>query len=155
MFLLDTNVVSELRKLPAGRANPGVVTWAASVSSAAMYLSVVSAHELEIGVLLAERSDPTKGRVLRSWLNDTVLPAFEGRILPVDYAVGIQSATLHVPDPVPCRDAFIGATALVHAMTVVTRNATDFERFPGAAVLNPWTYMPGQKNDPCKAATMG
>ena len=139
MYLLDTNVVSELRKLPAGRANAGVVTWAASVPSAEMFLSVISAHELELGVLLAERSDPAKGRVLRAWLNDTVLPAFDGRILPVDQAVVVQSATFHVPDPAPYRDAFIGATAVVHAMTVVTRNAGDFARFAGTAVLNPWT----------------
>ena len=139
MYLLDTNVVSELRKAPAGRANSGVVRWASSVPSAAMFLSVISAHELELGVLLAERSDPAKGRVLRAWLDDTVLPAFEGRILPVDHAVVVHSATLHVPDPAPYRDAFIGATAQVHAMTVVTRNAADFERFAGTAVLNPWT----------------
>lgn len=138
MYLLDTNVVSELRKLPAGRANPGVVAWATSVPSAAMFLSVISAYELELGILLAERSDQAKGQVLRSWLNDTVLPAFEGRILPVDQAVAVQSATFHVPDPAPYRDAFIGATALIHGMTVVTRNALDFERFPNTEVLNPW-----------------
>lgn len=138
MYLLDTNVVSELRKLPAGRANPGVVAWATSVPSAAMFLSVISAYELELGILLAERSDHAKGQVLRSWLNDTVLPAFEGRILPVDQAVAVQSATFHVPDPAPYRDAFIGATALIHGMTVVTRNALDFERFPNTEVLNPW-----------------
>lgn len=116
-----------------------MVTWAASVPSAAMFVSVISAHELELGVLLAERSDPAKGRVLRAWLNYTVLPAFEGRILPIDHAVAVQSATFQLPDAAPYRDAFIGATALVHAITVVTRNATDFARFTGTAVLNPWT----------------
>ena len=139
MYLLDTNVVSELRKRTAGRANPGVVAWASSVSSAAMFLSVISAHELELGVLLAERSNPPKGQVLRAWLDDTVLPAFAGRILPIDHAVALQSANLHVPDRAPYRDAFIGATALIHAMTVVTRNAKDFERFPNMTVLDPWT----------------
>ena len=139
MFLLDTNVVSELRKLPSGRANPGVVSWAASVSSASMFLSAISAHELELGVLLAERSDPAKGRVLRAWLNDTVLPAFAERILAVDESVAIHAATFHVPNPAPFRDAFIGATASVHGMTIVTRNAADFDRFPHTTVLNPWT----------------
>ncbi len=139
MYLLDTNVVSELRKLPAGRANEGFVRWAAAVPSAAMFLSVISLHELELGVLLAERTDLAKGRVLRAWLNETVVPAFGGRILPVDHEVATRSATFHVPDPAPYRDAFIGATAQVHAMTVVTRNAADFERFAGTAVLNPWT----------------
>jgi toxin FitB len=99
MFLLDTNVVSELRKLPAKRANAGVATWAASLSSSAMFLSVVSLHELELGVLLAERSDLKNGSVLRTWLDGTVLPAFDGRIVPVDDAVTRLSATLHVPDP--------------------------------------------------------
>lgn len=139
MYLIDTNVVSELRKLPAGRANSGVVHWAESVSAATMFLSAISVYELELGVLMAERSDSTKGRVLRSWLADTVLPAFEGRVLPVDHAVAVKAASFHVPNPAPYRDAFIGATALLHGMTVVTRNATDFDRFPDAAVLNPWT----------------
>ncbi len=138
MFLLDTNIVSELRKLPAGRANVGVTTWAKSVSSAAMFLSAVSLHELELGVCLAERSDPAKGKILRSWLVDTVMTAFHSRILPVDELVALQSAAFHVPNPAPYRDAFIGGTALVHAMTVVTRNANDFERFKGVEVLNPW-----------------
>lgn len=139
MFLLDTNVISELRKLSSGRANQGLVTWAASVSSGAMFLSAISAHELELGVLSAERSDPPKGRVLRAWLNDTVLPAFAERILAVDELVAIHAAAFHLPNPAPCRDAFIGATASVHGMTVVTRNASDFERFPDTTVLNPWT----------------
>jgi toxin FitB len=139
MFLLDTNVVSELRKLPSGRANPGVAAWAASVSSALMFLSVISVHELEHGIMSAERSDSAKGQILRRWFDDTVIPAFSGRIVPLDHAVAVRSAALHVPDPAPYRDAFIGGTALVHAMTIVTRNTKDFERFPNTTVLNPWT----------------
>jgi toxin FitB len=139
MFLLDTNVVSELRKLPSGRANAGVVAWAESVSAATMFLSAISVHEIEHGIVFAERSDPTKGKILREWFDDTVIPAFDGRIVPVDHAVAVCSAALHVPDPAPYRDAFIGGTALVHAMTIVTRNASDFERFPNTTVLNPWT----------------
>ncbi len=139
MFLLDTNVVSELRKLPSGRANPGVGAWAASVSSALMFLSVISVHELEHGIMSAERSDSTKGQILRRWFDDTVIPAFSGRIVPLDHAVAVRSAALHVPDPAPYRDTFIGGTALVHAMTIVTRNTRDFERFPNTTVLNPWT----------------
>jgi toxin FitB len=138
MFLLDTNAVSELRKLPNGRANAGVASWAASVSAAAMFLSVISLYELELGVLLAERADPAKGQVLRAWLDGTVVPAFEGRLVHVDQVTALRTAMLHVPDPAPYRDALIGATALVHGMTVVTRNAKDFERFPNLVVLNPW-----------------
>jgi toxin FitB len=138
MFVLDTNVVSELRKAKAGKANNGVVDWANRVPAALMFLSVISLQELEHGVLLAERRDPRKGKVLREWLDGRVLPAFADRVVPVDTPVALQAAALHVPDPAPVRDAFIGATALVHGMTVVTRNTTDFERYTGLEVIDPW-----------------
>ena len=137
MYLLDTNVVSELRKVRAGKADPNVARWADSVDAGELYLSVITVQELEIGVLLVERRDPVKGAMLRSWLNDHVLPAFAGRILPVDTTVALRSARLHVPDPHPVRDGLIAATALVHGMTVVTRNVEDFAK-SGAKVLNPW-----------------
>jgi toxin FitB len=138
MFVLDTNVVSELRKAKAGKANKGVVDWAHRVPAALMFLSVISLQELEHGVLLAERRDRRKGKVLREWLDDSVLPAFADRIVPVDTPVALQAAALHVPDPAPVRDALIGATALVHGMTVVTRNTIDFERYAGLEVIDPW-----------------
>ena len=137
MFLLDTNVVSELRKARAGNADPHVVEWADRVEATDLFLSVITVQELEIGVLLAERRDPAQGSVLRTWLNDQVLPAFSGRILAVDIAVAQRSARLHVPDPRPVRDGLIAATALVHGMTVVTRNIADFES-TGVSLLNPW-----------------
>ena len=137
MYLLDTNVVSELRKVRAGKADPNVARWADSVDAGELYLSVITVQELEIGVLLVERRDPVKGAMLRSWLNDHVLPAFAGRILPVDTTVALRSARLHVPDPHPVRDGLIAATALVHGMTVVTRSVEDFAK-SGAKVLNPW-----------------
>ena len=137
MFILDTNVVSELRKIRLGRADARVAKWADSVESVDLYLSAITVQELEIGVLLAERRDPAQGAVFRAWLNSHVLPAFAGRILPVDTAVAQRSAKLHVPDPRPVRDGLIGATALVHGMTVVTRNVADFEPF-GVLLLNPW-----------------
>ncbi len=139
MYLLDTNVVSELRKVRAGKANEGVAEWATQVPAVLMFLSVVSLHELEHGVLLAERSDPPKGALLRRWLDDSVLPAFLDRVVPVDPAVARRAAALHVPDPAPFRDALIGSTALVHSMTMVTRNRRDFDRFAGLDVLDPWT----------------
>jgi hypothetical protein len=104
-----------------------------------MFLSVISLHELEHGVMLAERRDPPKGAILRSWLDNSVVPAFAERIVPIDVPVAIRAATLHVPDPASFRDALIGATALVHGMTVVTRNVHDFERFAELEVVNPWT----------------
>lgn len=141
MYLLDTNVVSELRKSKAGTAHPAVIDWAEDVPAALMFVSVVSVHELEHGVLLAERRDRAKGEILRLWLDDSVVPAFSGRILNVDLRVVRLAAGLHVPDPAPYRDALIGATALVHGLVIVTRNVRDFERFDGLAVFDPWTYQ--------------
>jgi predicted nucleic acid-binding protein len=137
MFVLDTNVISELRKVRAGKSDKNVARWADSVSAAELYLSAVTIQELEIGVLLVDRRDPAQGALLRTWLDAHVLPAFSGRILPVDAAVAARSARLHVPDPQPMRDSLIAATALVHGMTVVTRNVADFEKM-GVALLNPW-----------------
>ena len=138
MFILDTNVVSELRKVRVGKADEQVVRWADSVDAADLYLSVITIQELEIGVLLAERRDPAQGAIFRAWLNSHVLPAFAGRVLPIDVAVAQRSARLHVPDPCPVRDGLIAATALVHGMIVVTRNVADFEP-TGARILNPWS----------------
>ncbi|HMF78396.1 MAG TPA: type II toxin-antitoxin system VapC family toxin [Bryobacteraceae bacterium] len=137
MFLLDTNVVSELRKVRAGNADEHVTRWADSVDAADLFLSAITIQELEIGILLAERRDPAQGAVFRAWLNSHVLPAFSGRILAVDTAVAQRSARLHVPDPRPVRDGLIAGTALVHGMTVVTRNVADFEP-TGVPILNPW-----------------
>jgi hypothetical protein len=138
MFLLDTNVVSELRKAKAGKANPGVASWAKGVPAAFLFVSVISLHELEHGVLLAERRDPAQGRVLRRWLDGSVSAAFANRFLPVDENVARRAAALHVPDPAPFRDAIIAATALVHSMRIITRNVSDFSRFDGVEVQNPW-----------------
>lgn len=137
LYLLDTNVVSELRKTKSGKADKNVVAWANSVSATRLFLSVITILEIETGVLLVERRDPPQGAVLRSWLNAHVLPAFSERILPFDTAVAQCCARLHVPDPRSDRDAIIAATALVHGMTVVTRNVDDFEP-TGVDVLNPW-----------------
>jgi predicted nucleic acid-binding protein len=137
MYLLDTNVVSELRKVRLGRADAQVARWAQEVAVAQLYISVITVHELEIGVLLLQRRDAAQDAVLRSWMDDYVLPAFAGRILPVDTAMVQRSAQLHVPDPQPFRDGLIAATALVHGMTVVTRNVADFARTE-VALLNPW-----------------
>lgn len=141
MYLLDTNVVSELRKARAARADHNVATWAGSVPAGSLFLSVIVIQELEIGTLLAERRNPPTGKILRAWLDDHVMPAFSGRILPVDTAAARRSAFLHVPDPQPIRDGLIAATALVHGMTVVTRNVADFA-FTGVPLVNPWNARP-------------
>jgi predicted nucleic acid-binding protein len=139
MFVLDTNIVSELRKVRSGKANPGVADWAEHVPSAALFVSAITIHELEHGVLLMERSDSAQGALLREWLDTSVAAAFRSRVLAVDERVARRAAALHVPDPAPFRDALIGGTALVHGMTVVTRDLKHFERFHELDVLNPWS----------------
>ena len=137
MYLLDTNVVSELRKAATRKAEPKVLAWANRVSTATLFLSAVTVLELEIGILLVERRDPAQGSALRSWLDTRVLRAFADRILPVDTAVARRCAGLHLPDRRSDRDALIAATALVHQLTIVTRNVEDFAP-TGAKLLNPW-----------------
>lgn len=139
MYLLDTNVISELRKAKSGKLNQNVYTWAKDVSPSSLFLSVMTILELETGVLLVERRDPSQGAVLRAWLNAHVLPVFAERILYIDVAVAQRCARLHVPDLRSDRDAIIAATALVHGMTVVTRNTADFDQ-TGVELLNPWQY---------------
>ncbi len=137
MYLLDTNVVSELRKVPAGKADGNVVQWAHVVSPESLYLSVITILELEMGILSMERRDPEQGALLRRWLENQVLPAFEGRILNIDVSVARTCAQLHVPDKRAERDAMIAATAGNHRMKVVTRNVADFDQ-TGVEVINPW-----------------
>jgi predicted nucleic acid-binding protein len=137
MYLLDTNLVSESRKLANGRVDPNVKAWLATIDPGLSYLSAMSLFEIERGIQLSERRDTTQGRVLRRWLTETVLPAFHGRILAMSGEVAIRCAGLHIPDPRSERDSWIAATALVHGLTVVTRNIADFEA-TGVALLNPW-----------------
>lgn len=138
MYLLDTNVVSELRKAKTGKADANVRIWAERVSALSLFLSAITILELETGILLIERRDPSQqGAALRSWLDLQVLPAFSGRILAVDTAVALRCARLHVPDPRSARDALIAATALVHGLIIVTRNVADFAP-TGVSILNPW-----------------
>lgn len=141
MFLLDTNVVSELRKAGGGKADPEVVEWASIRSGVDLFLSAITLLELERGVLGMERRDPFQGARFRRWFEHQLLPTFAGRILPVDEPVARCAASLHLPDRGPDGDALIAATALVHGMTVVTRNVADF-RPMGVALLNPWTSRP-------------
>jgi predicted nucleic acid-binding protein len=135
MYLIDTNVVSELRD--SARAHPGVKAWEATVAPSMVFLSAISLFEIEYGARLLERRDPRQGGVLRHWLHKNVVPAFEGRVLPVTAEVAVRCAALMVLNPRPLRDALIAATALVHGLTVVTRNVEDFEP-TGVGVLNPW-----------------
>lgn len=137
MFLLDTNVISELRKAKSGKADNHVIAWAESLPVSSLYLSVITVLELEMGVLLVERRDSKQGTALRSWLDEQLLPAFSERIIDVNTAIAQCCAKLHVPNPCSERDAMIAATAIVYGMTVVTRNVKDFTS-SSVNILNPW-----------------
>ena len=137
MYLLDTNVISEMRKAQRKRADPSVQRWSDNANGRTLYLSTISIMESETGILLMERKDPAQAEVLREWLHEHILPGFAGRILGVDAEVALRCATLHVPSTAPYRDSLIAATALVHGLTVVTRNVKDFVPM-GVKVFNPW-----------------
>lgn len=136
-YLLDTNVVSELRKRRSGTIDRSVEAWAASVDQADLYLSVITIMELELGITRLARRDPPQAAILQAWLHNRVLTAFAGRILAIDTATALRCAGLHVPDPKSERDAWIAATALVHGLTVATRNVGDFAA-TGAMLFDPW-----------------
>lgn len=135
--ILDTNVVSELRKTDSGRADANVVAWAQRQPTSSLFISAIVIFELERGVLRLERREAPEGSVMRHWIDHKILPSFADRILPVDIAVARRRAALHVPRTRPERDAMIAATALVHGMTVVTRDIVDFADM-GVRLINPW-----------------
>jgi predicted nucleic acid-binding protein len=140
MYLLDTNVLSELRKRRSGRIDAAVEAWAASVDQADLYLSVITVMEVEVGIALVERRDAQQANVLRLWLREKVMPAFAGRILGIDATIALRSARLHVSGTKSERAAWIAATGLVHDMAIVTRNAVDFDG-TGVTLLDPWTHV--------------
>ena len=137
MYLLDTNVISELRKAKSNKIDKNVAAWAGCVPTSTLFLSVITILELELGVSLLERRDTRQGTLLRTWFDDHVLTTFSDRILDIDSVVALRCAALHVPDPQPNRDALIAATALIHGMVVITRNVSDFER-AYVETINPW-----------------
>lgn len=134
-YLIDTNVVSELRR--PDRAAQTVVAWAASVPLSEMFISSITILELQLGALQLTHRDPAAGRLIGSWVETKVVERFRDRILAVDLAVALNCAELHVPDPKSEHDALIAATALVHNLVVVTRNTPDFAG-TGVRLLDPW-----------------
>lgn len=137
MYLLDTNVISELRNVGDGKADEAVVAWVSGIDAGVMFISALTLMELEIGILWVERRDAGQGARLRAWFETQVCPEFEDRTLSVDAAIARRCARLHVPNPKSERDALIAATALEHNLTVVSRNLTDFAA-TGVPMINPW-----------------
>lgn len=134
-YLIDTNVVSELRK--GQRANPGVREWLAQHADDDLWLSVLVVGELRRGVALVRRRDPDSAQHLETWLI-ALEASYADRILPISLDIARQWSTLGVPDPLPVIDGLLAATALTHELTVVTRNVADVKR-SGAKVIDPFT----------------
>jgi predicted nucleic acid-binding protein len=139
-YLLDTNVVSELRK-PARRRAESFNTWASAHRPSDSVLSVITIMELRTGIESVRRTDPAQADTLTDWLDNTVLAEYEKRLLAVDLAVAERCARLHVPATRPAHDALIAASALVHGLTVVTRNTKDFNGY-AVPTINPWQSDP-------------
>lgn len=135
MFLLDTNVISELRH-GKPMQNPQVVAWAKGHVFDRFFLSSITILELEKGVQALEHKQPPQGQALRRWL-DGVTDAFDGRTIPFSASMAQRCAALHFPNAISERDAMIAATALEHRFTVVTRNLKDFQN-TGVQLINPW-----------------
>lgn len=135
MYLIDTNVLSAMRR--QDKAEPQFAAWVKTTIPEDMFISALTLFEIKVGALRIIRRDPKQGRDLERWITEFVLKAFESRILPIDAAVSLRCATLHVPDPRPNIDSLIAATALEHRLTVVTRNIADFKPL-GVTILNPW-----------------
>jgi toxin FitB len=137
MFLLDTNVISESRKLGTSRIDKHAALWFAETDAETTFISVMTVFELERGVRQMERRDAAQGAVLRRWLNDQVMATYENRTLPLTRSVGLICAGLHIPDPKSERDAWIAATAIDADLTLVSRNVDDFANM-GIRVINPF-----------------
>jgi toxin FitB len=136
MYLLDTNVISEFRKVLIGKADKHLVDWADSVDQHDLFVSVITMHELKLGILLAKRKDADKASVYESWYDQVAL-VFKDKILPIDIHVIHHSAQLNVPNPRPISDCLIAATALANNLVIVTRNTKHFEG-TGVRLINPW-----------------
>ena len=130
MYLLDTNIISELKKLDSGKIHPHVQRWAYSINLMQTKISVVSITEIRTGILSLTRKDQAQAASLDNWFTNRLLPAYRTRTLSVDTEVALICAQLHIPAKRPINDAYIAATAIAHNLTPVTRNVRDFQGLP-------------------------
>ena len=137
MYLLDTNIISESRKLGTSRVDPRAARWFDRVDVETTFVSAMTIFELERGVRQMERRDAAQGSVLRRWLDDQVMATYEHRTLPLSRAVVLICAGLHIPDPKSERDAWIAATAIDADLTLASRNTGDFANM-GVRLINPF-----------------
>lgn len=127
MYLFDTNIVSELRKMANGKIDPNVRAWLAQISPSETWISVVTVSEIQTGILNLARKDPSQSLILKQWFEHQVLPHYATRILPIDTKIALLAAELHIPNKRDINDAYIAATAQIHDLTLVTRNVKDFQ----------------------------
>lgn len=137
MYLLDTNVISEIRRLKQGKCHPNVANWVNCTSSELMYTNTIVLMELERGVLAIERKDKIQGQNLRNWMDNQVKPSFAGKILTIGEKTAEICAKLHIPDHAPENDAWIASSAIEHRLILVTRNVIDFKK-TGVQLFNPF-----------------
>ena len=130
MYLLDTNIISELKKLDSGKIHPQVQRWAYSINLMQTKISVVSIIEIRTGILSLARKGQAQAASFDNWFTNRLLPAYRTRTLSVDTEVALICAQLHIPTKRPINDAYIAATAIAHNLTLVTCNVRDFQGLP-------------------------
>ena len=141
MYLIDTNIISEMRKIRHRKADPKLTAWVNSINSSLFYTSIVVMMELQRGVMGKHRTDPEQGKRLQQWFDISVKAIFDKRVLYINDHIAEVCAGLHVPNPKPENDAWIAATAIANGLTLVTRNVSDFDGI-AVDIINPFTFQP-------------
>lgn len=138
MYLLDTNVISEIRKINQHKYPSAFKAWFDDVDLGLCYLSVITLFEIERGILQKSLKDKIQADILRHWFNHQILYDFKDRIIALDEVSSLKTASFHVPNPAPLADSFIASTAISYDLILVTRNTKDFIGFNGIQLLNPF-----------------